>query len=376
MNTSTRLTLNDRFSMIKQGNGVLPKQQRGRSRSRSQTRRPSRQLSQGGPRKNRQLLDQLEKQHKMRMAMKLKNKSIMRSRGRVQSQNRRRPANSLIATIKRKMVEDSLKRGSNLTTFVPLNDGPRRNFRGRSRSRSQSRNRNQQRSQSRNRNQQQQQGSVIDRLGVRQPLKRMRRGPSNGGGQQQRSRSRVRLNRNNFNNNNVNNNNVNNRNVNNRNVNNRNVNNQGSVRRSNLLKSDLNDGFALLNQLRRFALNLPKNRSNQLNRPLRGRIVKRNQNRQTGNGAGVGGGRIARNIRQNPNMADGNRQRGKIIKRSAQAQTRGRAVNRKQANQRNGQGQAGRRGRSRTRRGVSNNNNNSRGIIQNLKQGHKVVEVS
>ena len=69
MNNTTTITLNDRFSQIKKPQGN-PQQQRGRSRSRS--RGPNLQ----GSHRNRSLLDQLEKQHKMRMALKLKNVSM------------------------------------------------------------------------------------------------------------------------------------------------------------------------------------------------------------------------------------------------------------------------------------------------------------
>lgn len=73
MNKTTTITLNDRFSMIKQTSN----QPRGRSRSRSRSmnRRQPSDTQLRGSRKNQKLLDQLEKQHKMRLAMKLKNVS-------------------------------------------------------------------------------------------------------------------------------------------------------------------------------------------------------------------------------------------------------------------------------------------------------------
>lgn len=74
MNT-TAITLNDRFSMIKK-----PSQTRiaARGRSRSRSRGPSAPRQQKGAvlrgsQENRQLLSQLERQHKMRLALKLKN---------------------------------------------------------------------------------------------------------------------------------------------------------------------------------------------------------------------------------------------------------------------------------------------------------------
>lgn len=75
MNTSTTLTLNDRFSMMKTMNNGRPQQQpqRGRSRSRSRNQQANQELR--GSTRNRKLLDHLEKQHKMRLALKLKNVS-------------------------------------------------------------------------------------------------------------------------------------------------------------------------------------------------------------------------------------------------------------------------------------------------------------
>lgn len=79
MNNSTTITLNDRFSMIKKPIGfqqVQQQPQRGRSRSRSRGRSQQQKkqpIGLHGSRRNQKLLDQLEKQHKMRLAMKLKN---------------------------------------------------------------------------------------------------------------------------------------------------------------------------------------------------------------------------------------------------------------------------------------------------------------
>lgn len=76
MNTTTTITLNDRFSMIKKSNGFPQQPQRGRSRSQSRNRQQQQQQQElRGSRRNRKLLDQLEKQHKMRLALKLKNVS-------------------------------------------------------------------------------------------------------------------------------------------------------------------------------------------------------------------------------------------------------------------------------------------------------------
>lgn len=80
MNTTTAITLNDRFSMIKKqpSNTSIP-EQRGRSRSRSRTRgtqKPQADLQ--GSRRNQMLLNKLERQHKLRMALKLKNVNILR----------------------------------------------------------------------------------------------------------------------------------------------------------------------------------------------------------------------------------------------------------------------------------------------------------
>lgn len=77
MNTTTAITLNDRFSMLKKAQSQS-RLIRGRSRSRSRSRGPSNQAGGDlrGSRRNRILLSQLERQHKMRIAMKLKNVKI------------------------------------------------------------------------------------------------------------------------------------------------------------------------------------------------------------------------------------------------------------------------------------------------------------
>lgn len=75
MNTTTAITLNDRFSMIKKQpsqNNVAGGNGRARSRSRSRNRR---QAELRGSRKSQLLLKQMERQHKMRVALKLKNVS-------------------------------------------------------------------------------------------------------------------------------------------------------------------------------------------------------------------------------------------------------------------------------------------------------------
>lgn len=78
MNT-TAITLNDRFSMIKTPSqtriqSVAPRGSRSRSRSRGpSTPRQQKGATLRGSQQNRQLLNQLERQHKMRMALKLKN---------------------------------------------------------------------------------------------------------------------------------------------------------------------------------------------------------------------------------------------------------------------------------------------------------------
>lgn len=130
MNTTTAITLNDRFSLIKSPNGA-PNAQRGRSRSRSRSRATRPQQLRGSV-QNRKLLDQLEKQHKMRLAMKLKNvsfgkptltlmtlkrcflqKSIIRSRGRAQGQIIRKQQQRVLRNPR------NFKRANSLTTFVP-----------------------------------------------------------------------------------------------------------------------------------------------------------------------------------------------------------------------------------------------------------------
>lgn len=217
----------------------------------------------------------------------------MASRGRVQGQIIRTGARRA-ANIRKNVNVRQLQRSNTLTSYVPLNDmnlNARGPMRGRSRSRSrggQSRGRGQQqngrsRSQSRNRNQQAG-GSITDRLGVRQPRRRMRGGAANQGNggqqQQQRSRSRpqsrVRLNRNNFANGNRNNNN----------------NQVSQMRRSNSVNARLgssgprngnvpkNTNGPALNRRRlasknRGQIQTPQNnRSQFINRPMRGRIVK------------------------------------------------------------------------------------------------------
>lgn len=142
-------------------------------------------------------------------------------------------------------------------------------MRGRSRSRSQSRNRVQQ------------VGSIIDRLGIRQPRKRMRQGQNVAQQQQQqqrgrsRSRGRVRLNRNNFNN--------------------RAPSTQAQqFKRSNSVNGRLgNNGPAQIRRRRRFASNT-RNPNTQINKPIGGRIIKRNPRNQVG-------ARIQRNVRKNGN---------------------------------------------------------------------------
>lgn len=78
MNTTTTITLNDRFSMIKKSNGFQQQQPQHRGRSRSRSRSRQQPLELRGSRRNQRLLTQLEKQHKMRLALKLKNVSVKR----------------------------------------------------------------------------------------------------------------------------------------------------------------------------------------------------------------------------------------------------------------------------------------------------------
>lgn len=169
-----------------------------------------------------------------------------------------------------------------------MNDGPRRNLRGRSRNRSRSQSRA--RSQSRGR---QQTVSITDRLGVRQPRGRMRRA-SVGGAKQQtsrsRPRSRVRLNRNNF-------------------ANNRNAANQAQpMRRSNSVNARLgNNGSNQTRRRGRMTSNV-RNQNNQLNRPITGRIVKRKA-------AGARIPRANQNVRKNGAALAVNARRGRIVKR-------------------------------------------------------------
>jgi hypothetical protein len=146
MNNTTTISLNDRFSLIKKPITSPQQQQpqRGRSRSRSRGRQQSqpKPANLQGTRRNRVLLDQLEKQHKMRLAMKLKNvrkrsfmdisfavssifrlffhtqKSILTSRGRAQGQLIRTGARRA-AAIKKAVNVRQLKRSNTLTTYVP-----------------------------------------------------------------------------------------------------------------------------------------------------------------------------------------------------------------------------------------------------------------
>lgn len=77
MNATTTLSLNDRFSMFKSSNGASAPRARSRGRSSSRTRQPRGRPQQaarlGGSTRNRQLIDKMDKQHKMRLALKLKN---------------------------------------------------------------------------------------------------------------------------------------------------------------------------------------------------------------------------------------------------------------------------------------------------------------
>jgi hypothetical protein len=74
MNKNTAITLNDRFSMLQKSEQVQGR--RGRSRSRSRGRQQQRNSNGGGrlqgSRRNQALLDKLEKQHKMKLALNLK----------------------------------------------------------------------------------------------------------------------------------------------------------------------------------------------------------------------------------------------------------------------------------------------------------------
>lgn len=78
MNSTTAITLNDRFSMIKKPSQTQITRGRSRSRSREPRQRQMQQRQQRGvdlrgSQRNRALLDKLEQQHKLRMALKLKN---------------------------------------------------------------------------------------------------------------------------------------------------------------------------------------------------------------------------------------------------------------------------------------------------------------
>lgn len=73
MNSTTAITLNDRFSMIKKPSQTNLARGRSRSRSREPRQRQQRGVDLRGSQRNRALLDKLERQHKMRIALKLKN---------------------------------------------------------------------------------------------------------------------------------------------------------------------------------------------------------------------------------------------------------------------------------------------------------------
>ncbi|KAG5679665.1 hypothetical protein PVAND_009220 [Polypedilum vanderplanki] len=339
MNTTTAITLNDRFSMIKKDpsqNSVNSKNGRARSRSRNRNRRSASQLR--GSRKSQQLLKQMERQHKMRMALKLKNKSIVASRGRVQGQIRRNQ-NRLAGVIRKTLTPQMLKRSNSQTRFIPLNDAPSRINRGRSRSRSRSRNR------------MQNTGSIQDRLGVRKGPSRMRQSIQNRGGQQQqqqqrgRSRSRNRLNRNNFKQQQPQNNAIRRR----SNSVNARLGNNGPARnrsRNNLKQNSVqlrrsNSINARLGNVKGRAASRNRNNRNQLNRPMTGRIIKRKanqQNRKIGvrKANAIVGNAAARNVKK--------------LQRGNNQQARGRARTRGQRQNNQGQQQQQRRGRSRTRR--------------------------
>lgn len=141
MNTTTAITLNDRFSMIKKqpSNTSIP-EQRGRSRSRSRTRGAQKQPQPDlrGSRRNQMLLNKLERQHKLRMALKLKNvslivvlelsslnfpfprlqKSLIASRGRNQALKTRNNFKRA-AVIKKAFNTQKLRRSNSLTRFIP-----------------------------------------------------------------------------------------------------------------------------------------------------------------------------------------------------------------------------------------------------------------
>jgi hypothetical protein len=85
MNSSTAITLNDRFSLSMRKPQQQTQGMRSRSRSRSRSRPMTINRGRGrqqqrdtlqGSQRNRALLSQLERQHKMRMALKLKNVRI------------------------------------------------------------------------------------------------------------------------------------------------------------------------------------------------------------------------------------------------------------------------------------------------------------
>ena len=70
LNNSTRISLNDRFTIMKSVVPSSPSQDRGRSRSRSRTRQTN---TPRGSMTNCKLVEELDRKHKMRSALKLKN---------------------------------------------------------------------------------------------------------------------------------------------------------------------------------------------------------------------------------------------------------------------------------------------------------------
>jgi hypothetical protein len=148
---NTAMTLNDRFTLIKTTSFPTQTQatgRRSRSRSRSRGRIPQQQAQQQkrggavdlrGSKRNQKLLTQLERQHKMRIALKLKNvsclqliivretddcylqKSIMKTRGGVQGQAKIiRNRTTQAAAVKRAAkFRAALNRSNSLTTYVP-----------------------------------------------------------------------------------------------------------------------------------------------------------------------------------------------------------------------------------------------------------------
>jgi hypothetical protein len=109
----------------------------------------------------------------------------------------------------------------------------------------------------------------------------------------------------------------------NNNNNNRNANNQQApLRRSNSVNARLGSNGPAQNRRRRLASNT-RNQNTQLNKPMSGRIVKRNPRKQIGTGPrqiGTGprkqnGIARARNIVRNGNALGVNPRRGRIVKR-------------------------------------------------------------